>query len=362
MRSRHDRDRHSFTHLLVFISVVILSSVALDDMVSGANRKGSSSEEPSHIGSILIGTADDSLEFICDQIYQYRSLGTLYDSIAARCTYGELCIPGYYGQDSLFIGWTTEYESPGIEAAAGYLNSVLVSKPFLLTDSASLSMVRVIATVSDYETSTYSLPDTTAWMLELWRRSDNTKLATIDSVGICRADNYPIGTFPKFFGFMDTMSVEMVSVFLGSYAAAGNPDSVYLRLKMKNWHTANDSSCAVFDEFNCNTKWSAFMGLAKSGAGRVSGHSPSHMITAFPNPTRSPKGMLRFALPSDEYITLSIYSIAGKWISTFFTGARSAGVNSIPFDLSAIGPGTYIIQIAARDGNIIASQKVIYIK
>ena len=301
----------------------------------------------------------DSL--IIHQVYQYRALATRYDSLAVRSVFGEIFIPSYSGLDSLQISWVSEFETPGIDSSAAYLNSILISKPFNLTDTTQLSFWHGIQLVSDYEPATYSVPDTTAWTMELWRKANNTKIASIDSIGICKATNIPYEVFPSVFGFAGANTYELVSIFLGSFVETGTTDSVFLVLRMKNWDASVNPFCSVFDEYSLNAKGSASWGLSKQDAVGDQSSPSTETLSVFPNPSRDSRRLVRFTNSVSYNFTMSLFSSNGDLIATVFRGALEPGHHVIPIDLSNRPSGMYLLRVTTADGISVSATQFMYI-
>ncbi len=78
----------------------------------------------------------------------------------------------------------------------------------------------------------------------------------------------------------------------------------------------------------------------------------------FPNPF-NPATSIKFALPLDADVNLSIYSVPGEHIATLTNGAMTAGVHTVSFDASSLTSGVYFYRIDANgvDGTNFSSVK-----
>lgn len=72
----------------------------------------------------------------------------------------------------------------------------------------------------------------------------------------------------------------------------------------------------------------------------------SLFVTAFPNPVRH-KASLRFYLPEQAGVELSVYDIMGNKIRTIPERMMEAGYQTIPMDLTGLQAGVYICRIMA---------------
>lgn len=79
----------------------------------------------------------------------------------------------------------------------------------------------------------------------------------------------------------------------------------------------------------------------------------------FPNPF-NPITTIKFDLPKDGLITLGVYDILGRRITTLVNEQRSAGSYEQVFDASSLASGVYIYKIQA--GDFVNSKKMLLIK
>ena len=208
-------------------------------------------------GFVFANHSKQKTDWIVSRIYNYRCLVTRYDSCVVACMYGEMFIPQYLDTgDSLQMRWIPTFDPPGVDSTADYMNSVARSEAFKLTGTTSLSLFRMIFMRYDDTTATYTVPDTTAWTIELWDKITDQKVETIDSAGIYPVTNAPNSYFPSTFGTVDTSKgYEIFTIDLGTYKSKYRLDSVYLRLKIKNWDQASNDYCTLYDDISTNTKF-----------------------------------------------------------------------------------------------------------
>ena len=79
----------------------------------------------------------------------------------------------------------------------------------------------------------------------------------------------------------------------------------------------------------------------------------------FPNPF-NPTTTIKFDLPKDGLVTLEVYDILGRKITTLINEQRIAGRYEQTFDASSLVSGVYVYKINA--GDFISSKKMILIK
>ena len=79
----------------------------------------------------------------------------------------------------------------------------------------------------------------------------------------------------------------------------------------------------------------------------------------YPNPF-NPTTIIRYQIPTSEFVSIKIYNILGKEVSTLVNENKSAGEYSIKFDANNLQSGFYIYQLKA--GNFSEVRKMLLIK
>ena len=74
-------------------------------------------------------------------------------------------------------------------------------------------------------------------------------------------------------------------------------------------------------------------------------------LQVFPNPTADALN-LRYYLPKDDKITITIFDLQGKLILEQVAGEKLSGENQDIFDLRQIAAGTYICRISGKSNSI----------
>ena len=80
---------------------------------------------------------------------------------------------------------------------------------------------------------------------------------------------------------------------------------------------------------------------------------------AYPNPF-NPTTTLSFAIPVDNEVTLSIYNLQGREVSTLIDANMDAGYHSIVWDANANASGVYFVKMVA--GEYVNTQKLMLVK
>ncbi len=80
---------------------------------------------------------------------------------------------------------------------------------------------------------------------------------------------------------------------------------------------------------------------------------------AYPNPF-NPTTTLSFAIPVDSEVSLSVYNLQGREVSTLIDANMDAGYHSVVWNADSYSSGVYFVKIVA--GSYISSQKLMLIK
>jgi hypothetical protein len=89
--------------------------------------------------------------------------------------------------------------------------------------------------------------------------------------------------------------------------------------------------------------------------------SPQDYVVLNPHPNPfNPTTTLTYSLPAAAPVTLSIYDISGRLVTTLVDGYRDAGIHEVVFDASGLASGIYLAHIEA--GGRSAVQKLMLMK
>jgi len=83
------------------------------------------------------------------------------------------------------------------------------------------------------------------------------------------------------------------------------------------------------------------------------------LYPAYPNPF-NPSTTIRFDLPEEGFITLSVYDITGKLVETLVNKTVPAGYHSHTWQPQNLASGLYIVRLKA--GQKTFNQKITFIK
>ena len=79
----------------------------------------------------------------------------------------------------------------------------------------------------------------------------------------------------------------------------------------------------------------------------------------YPNPF-NPSTIIQYSLPSNEYVSLKVYDIIGREVTTLVNQQQSAGSYDVEFNASNLTSGIYFYKITA--GNFNAVKKMLLVK
>ena len=79
----------------------------------------------------------------------------------------------------------------------------------------------------------------------------------------------------------------------------------------------------------------------------------------FPNPF-NPSTIINYQLPKDSRVTIKIYDILGKDITTLVNDYKSAGRYSVEFNAENLPSGIYFYELKAND--FVTSKKMLLVK
>ena len=66
----------------------------------------------------------------------------------------------------------------------------------------------------------------------------------------------------------------------------------------------------------------------------------------YPNPF-NPTTTINFSIPTDNFVTLKVFDVMGREVSTLINGHKNAGSYSIPFDATNLASGVYYYKLIA---------------
>ena len=70
--------------------------------------------------------------------------------------------------------------------------------------------------------------------------------------------------------------------------------------------------------------------------------------------------LLSFAIPVDSEVSLSVYNLQGREVSTLINGNMDAGYHSIVWDANSYSSGVYFVKMVA--GEFVNTQQLMLVK
>ncbi len=83
------------------------------------------------------------------------------------------------------------------------------------------------------------------------------------------------------------------------------------------------------------------------------------LMQNYPNPF-NPTTTIKFSIPKAGFVSLKVYDLTGREVTTLVNANKSAGVYSVSFDAANLASGTYIYTI--RTSNFTSSRKMLLLK
>jgi hypothetical protein len=80
----------------------------------------------------------------------------------------------------------------------------------------------------------------------------------------------------------------------------------------------------------------------------LSDPNKASLLSPFPNPTTE-RATVRYTLPEDGTVTLSVYNVLGQRVATLVDGRQSAGRKQRTLDTSSFGSGVYFLRLNTKD-------------
>ena len=84
-----------------------------------------------------------------------------------------------------------------------------------------------------------------------------------------------------------------------------------------------------------------------------------HLYSNYPNPF-NPATTIKYELPSDAHVTLTVYNVLGQQVVTLVNEHRTTGQHEVSFDASRLSSGSYIYRL--DDGNRTMTRTMMLIK
>lgn len=87
--------------------------------------------------------------------------------------------------------------------------------------------------------------------------------------------------------------------------------------------------------------------------------SDYRLLQNYPNPF-NPSTQIRFAIPEQAHVHLSVYNMLGQQVTTLVNENRCAGRYEVSFDASSLSSGLYLYRLQA--GDFVKSRQMMLVK
>lgn len=307
---------------------------------------------------LLLGTT-----YAQSQTMFYRNLQVKYDSIIVMCTYGEMfLLPKPNSTDSVEILWVNDLGG-GIDSSEAFLSKISQTRPFALHDGTRLSFFRLIGTMSVFcslePSLQYSIPDSSAWTLELWRLHPKERVMTLDSCGIAQAINIDTKLFPDRFGcgamYMEPLTVAFPDEFTSTVS-----DSVFITLRIWSWASPGSYKTSIVDWPDVDFKLSDDFRAAEKDQVPKSLEELSksrHADISIPfDPVNVPNVSLCATIPTKDNFRIVLTDSAGGSARQLFEGVLDKGYYLVPVVLTGLTRGEYELHLLDSNNEIVAQR------
>jgi Secretion system C-terminal sorting domain len=115
----------------------------------------------------------------------------------------------------------------------------------------------------------------------------------------------------------------------------------------------------TIEEVSDTVHWANTGGNQNVNAGNEANVNTFELMQNFPNPF-NPSTQIEFTLEESGQVTLKVFNLLGKEVSTLVDSKLSAGIHSVNFDGSNLNSGVYLYTI--KTDNFIRTKKMILMK
>jgi hypothetical protein len=148
-------------------------------------------------------------------------------------------------------------------------------------------------------------------------------------------------------------SIEPTTPTLGPVTGTVNDATSLGRLGIRQG-TASSSPTIVIDGINVSTNWTSMVGIKP-----ISTVADKFSLSQnYPNPF-NPVTNIKFAVPSNGYVKLSVYNALGQQVQSLLNGNINTGTYSVQFDGTKLNSGLYFykLELNSNDGKYFSDVK-----
>ncbi|MFZ2323673.1 MAG: T9SS type A sorting domain-containing protein, partial [Ignavibacteriaceae bacterium] len=135
-------------------------------------------------------------------------------------------------------------------------------------------------------------------------------------------------------------------------------DKRTLKLRL-SVNASDDFNCSLSERFSDQSQLAKSNYQVKEINSNISKVTNYALFNNYPNPF-NPSTTIKYQLPQDGLVTLKIYDILGKEITTLINEEKPAGKYEVNFNASQLASGVYIYKIQA--GDFVNSRKMVLLK
>jgi len=158
--------------------------------------------------------------------------------------------------------------------------------------------------------------------------------------------------------FYDQDGIEIDSINLTWESADATRGNYTGNIATSTWSGGTIMVKIRYDEYTLTTHW---FELHKTSGVNSKESKPSIFSLAqnYPNPF-NPLTTIKYQVPVTSYLTIKVYNLLGREVTTLFEGVRQAGNYAITFNGSGLATGVYIYQL--KTCNFVETKKFILLK
>ena len=173
---------------------------------------------------------------------------------------------------------------------------------------------------------------------------------------------------------LPSLWINEIKVINGAVLAATRNNGVYVSLNNGNNWTAINSGMADTNILTISYNSSyVFAGSAQGNVWKIPIQSVPVSVTAgsemivpetpelsvYPNPF-NPSANIRFILPAEGFVTLTLYDMQGKEKKTFLNEYRSSGIHEVQFNSKELAAGVYFCKLTHNSNSY--TQRIVLVK
>jgi len=250
---------------------------------------------------------------------------------------------------------TVKYNSAGVQqwlatyngTGTGVINDIINDLDIDIQGNVFVTGRSLILTDWDYATIKYNSSGAQQWVKThngMGNNYDEAKAVKVDSVGNIYVTGRASGPSPNYPNYFTTIKYNTSGVqqWLASYPGSGIDLVID---KNQNVYVAGGNSDAGFGVDYYTIKYVQFVGITP-----IVGNIPDKYLLYqnYPNPF-NPSTIISYYLPRKNKVTLKVFDILGKEISTLVNSYQESGEYKFNFKPENISTGIYLYKLQTED-------------